>query len=307
MSSMGAPLANEAYSLDFGENVELLCLSLLGFHVQIRSEDPHALALLEMNYGGLRGSSGRADLTYTVSRETGSCSFVVVKNGQDLFVAADESDLIFFFEKDMTIELQRHRRDLYFVHSAALEFEGKAFMLVASSGTGKSTTAWALLHHGCRYLSDELGPVELRSLRVHPYPHAICLKRTPPPSYPLPHRTLYTSRTLHIPAERLPAEVCDEPMPLKAIFFLHRWPENTAPAVQTISRAEAGARLLANALNPLAHAGDGLDGALAISGRVASFNLFAADLSSTCALVKSTLQGLSPGVRERAFKPFLVS
>ena len=241
-----------------------------------------------------------ADLSYTVRRAKGTAAFSIVRENQKPLMASDDSELLFFFEKDLTIELQRLRCDLYFVHSAVLELAGKALMLVGESGSGKSTTVWALLHHGFRYLSDELAPVDLETLKVCPYPHALCLKNEPPTSYPLPKKTLYTSQTLHVPTENLPAGTTTVPIPLAAIFFLRCHAEASGPSVQPISRAEAGARLLAHALNPLAHPGNGLDGAIEIVRRTAQFKLSTADLPSTCSVVKDTLRGLSGDRCERA-------
>jgi hypothetical protein len=53
--------------------------------------------------------------------------------------------------------------------------------------------------------------------------------------------------------------------------------------------AEAAARLFAHALNPLAHAEEGLDGAVAIATRCPCFALHTADLPATCALMVRTL------------------
>jgi hypothetical protein len=195
----------------------------------------------------------------------------------------------------MTIELQKRRRDLYFVHSAVLEWAGKACLLVAASGSGKSTMTWALVHHGLRYLSDELAPIDLQTLEVHPYPHALCLKKEPPASYPLPARLLSSARACYIPPEQLPGGVNPCAIPLAALFFLRYSPETSRPAVRPLSRAEAAARLFANALNPLAHRGEGLDGALALVTRSACFALDTAELTATCALMTATLQRLLGG------------
>ena len=208
-------------------------------------------------------------------------------------VASDDGEFLFLFEKDMTIELQKIRRDLYFIHSAALEFSGKAFLLVAPSGGGKSTTTWGLLHYGFGYLSDELAPVRLDSMEVQPYPHAICLKKKPPKPYFLPDHTLYTSRTMHVPAKFLPGEIGRGPTPLVAIFFLRQSPESSAPTIEPITKAEAAARLFANALNALAHKGEGLDGVIKIARNTLCFELTIGDLAATCELVKNTSQGLS--------------
>jgi hypothetical protein len=172
-------------------------------------------------------------------------------------------------------------------------------MLVAASGSGKSTMTWALVHHGFRYLSDELGPIDLKTWKVCPYPHALCLKAATPASYPLPTKTLYTSRALYIPTEAIPSGVSRSSIPLAAIFLLRYCPGAFGPAVPPISRTEVGMRLFAHALNPLAHPGDGLDGAIAIATRSACFALATADLPDTCALVIATLQGLFPSAAKK--------
>jgi hypothetical protein len=103
--------------------------------------------------------------------------------------------LLFLFEKEMTVEIEKLRPDLYFVYAAVLALEHAAVMLVGESGSGKSTTTWASLHHGRRYFSDELGPLNLQTGEVYPHPHALCLKDVPPGPYPLPKNTLYTAHT----------------------------------------------------------------------------------------------------------------
>jgi len=295
-SLTGSPLIGEPFAKDPVSTVpDTLSLTILGRNIRVQCEDAEARTLLVANYGHMQGKLEAADLNYTVGRQKGSPAFFVRREGQEPLMASDNGEFLYLFEEDMEVELQRLRRDLYFVHSAALEFAGKAFMLVGTNRSGKSTITWALLHHGFHYLSDELGAVDLKTLEVHPYPHALCLKDEPPGSHPLPEKTLYTSRTLHIPVEDLPGGAGRDPTPLAAIFFLHYDPEASGPAIRPISKAEAGARLFVNVLNPLSHPGDGLDGAIKIATRSASFELFTADLPATCALVKSTLKGLFCG------------
>jgi hypothetical protein len=59
--------------------------------------------------------------------------------------------------------------------------------------------------------------------------------------------------------------------------------------VRPLSHAAATARLLANALNPLAHPAAGLDGALTLMAGVVPFELCSADLTATCALIIEAL------------------
>jgi hypothetical protein len=275
----------------------LLSLTVFDCPVTIQCEDADTRALLVANYGHLQGPLQRGGLRYLVSRPqrpSGALTFAIVKAGHAPLMAADAAAFLFLFEKDMTVALQHLRRDLYFVHAGVLTFRHRAFMLVGPSGRGKSTLTWALVHHGCRYGSDELAAIDLWTRDVWPYPHAICLKQEPPPAYPLPPKILRTAHTLHIPADCLPGGVDREPAPLIAAFFLQGRRETSPPTLQPLGKAAATAHLLANALNPLAHPEAGLDGALRLMAGMVPFALHAADLTATCTLVREALDRLAP-------------
>jgi hypothetical protein len=225
-------------------------------------------------------------LSYAVECTKASSS--VLRAGQPPLHWEDGDDLVFRLEKDLTVELQKWRPDLYFLHSAALEWNGKACLFAAEAGSGKSTTTWALLHHGFRYLSDELSPVDVDAMRVFPYPHALCLKRRPL-NYPLPTDTIDLGRTLHVPVGSLPSETITEPLPLGAVFLVKYRPDLAAPELRAISAAEAGARLYLTALNALSHPNRGLDAAVRIAEQVPCFAVDSAALPATCALIRSVL------------------
>jgi hypothetical protein len=270
---------------------QLLFLQILGCDVRIDCRDPDAVDLLLANYGRMQVStSDSLALEYTVSKGQNSLGYRIKRRRSAPLVAADDGEFLFLFEKDLTIELQKLRRDLYFIHAAALGFSDRVFLLVAASGQGKSTTTWALLHHGFQYLSDELAPLDLARLEVQPYPHAICLKKEPPQPYVLPDETLRTRSTLHIPASQLPNAPVSKPMPLAAVFFLECCPESIFPRLRPLGKAEAAARLFTQALNPLAHAEDGLAGAAFIAQNSPAFSLYAADIRLTCERIKQTLE-----------------
>ena len=129
-------------------------------------------------------------------------------------------------------------------------------------------------------------------IRDSPYPHALSLKNLPPSSYRLPRETIHTSRTVHVPVEALPGGIQRVPTCLAAIFFVSYRPDQEFPRVVSISRTEAAARLFANALNPLAHPNEGLDGVLEIATRCSSFELVTNDLPQTCAVVKQRMESL---------------
>jgi len=199
--------------------------------------------------------------------------------------AADLGDLLFQVEKAIILGLQRCRPDLLFIHAAALERDGAAWLLVGESGSGKSTTAWGLLHHGFSYLSDELAPVDLDTLEVFPYPHALCLKRRPPPPFSLPAATIDLGRTIHVPARSLPSAYRVDACALRAAVFVSHDRRVSEPVLRRLGTAEAAARLYVATLNALAHPARGLDAVLRVAGRASCFGLQVGDLERTCKLL----------------------
>jgi hypothetical protein len=270
---------------------DALSLSVLGQRVSFNLHGRELAALLTANFGAMAVPlhDEPADLNYSENHTGTEASFLLTRSDGPLLAADNPCDFLWCVEKDLTIELQKRRPDLFFVHSAAVEWHGGAYLLVAASGTGKSTTTWALLHHGFRYLSDELSAVDLHSLDVYPYAHALCLKRPPPAPYTLPDATLDLGRTLHVPACALPSGVSSRSRPLAGIFILTRDAQRDVPEIRSMGRAEAAARLYANALNPLAHPDWGLGAAAYIAESVPSFSLSLGELRATCALVGHTI------------------
>jgi hypothetical protein len=272
--------------------VTTLALNVLGRGVRIRCADPTAGALLSAAYGSMQGDSGAVDLEYTVSRPAGAKGgFQIERSGVSPIDAPDDGMLLALFDADLAVEIQRLRPDLYVVHAAVLTHGDGAVMLVARSGGGKSTLSWALLHHGLGYLSDELAPIDLATLDILPFPRALMVKRAPPASHPMTPNALKTARGFHVPAAALPSETVTRPARLRAIFFLHYAGETTRPSVRRLTAAEGAARLYANTLNPLAHPGEGLDGAVRITSARPCFELMTADLGSSCELLVATLKG----------------
>lgn len=268
--------------------MQVLTLDVLDRGVRIGCGDSAAWSLLSGTYGAMQGGRGRIDLEYTVRPGGVSGSFRIERGTPEPLVASDDGVMLALFDADLAVELQHLRRDLYFVHAAVLEYHDAAVMLVARSGGGKSTLSWALLHHGFRYLSDELGPVDLSTLDVLPYPRALMVKRMPPIPYPMTVG-VRTSRGIHVPAESMPGGVRQTPAPLAAVFFLDHRPAAPTPSVGRISPAAAAARLYANALNPLSHGGDGLDAAISIATARPCFELITANLAATCSVLTGAL------------------
>jgi hypothetical protein len=265
------------------------CFLILGQLVLIDCANPIVRALLTANFGSMPTDTvdGRPELRYMVNCTGFPHSFTIVREGHDPLTGEGLGDLLFSLEDDIIVELQKRRPDLLFLHSAAVEWKGKAYLFAAESGSGKSMTTWGLLRHGFRYLSDELSHVEPDSQVVFPYPRALCLKHPPPVSYPLPRHAIDFGRTIHIPAGSLAGASLWAPRAIGAVFLVRHHPGLDVPALRQLSLAEASARLYVTALNPLAHPNHGLDAVTRVAEHAPCFSLESADLSSTCALIRS--------------------
>ena len=268
-------------------------LSVVGIGVVIECAQQASHALLQAAFGGLRGAPHAGPersgaLRYeVVGPRPGSAGYVIRRDGQFAGCALDEAELLWLLDGDLAVEIQTRRCDLYFVHAAVLEWGGRAFMLVAESGAGKSVTAWAMLHESFGYLSDEVAPVDLDGITVHPYPRALCLKDDPG-SHAVPAGASRTATSIHVSTSDLPARVWLEPLGLAGMFFLHYEPRAPAPSLRPISPGEGAARLYANTLNALAHPGSGLEAAIRIAAACPCFSVTSAELRATAALLRRT-------------------
>ncbi len=61
-----------------------------------------------------------------------------------------------------------HQRDTPPLHASAVAVAGRSIAIAGDSGAGKSTTARALLNHGCRLLAEDQVIVDPSSRQLHP-------------------------------------------------------------------------------------------------------------------------------------------
>lgn len=268
-----------------------IALSLFDVPIRVQCTDDHMAHLIGHNFSAfMQAPNNAAVLRYQLGQsDTGL--FLLREDAGPEYHWSDltPGECLFLLEKDLTIELQKQRRELYFLHAAALRYNQHGLLLVGRSGGGKSTTCWGLLQHGCHYLSDELAPIDLQNLTIQPYPHALCLKTEPPAGYALPTTAVRTEATLHIPVTAMPNIPIMQPVTVSTVVFIeHVGPEHTATLSQ-ISSAEASALLYAQALNPLCHPSDGLDAAMGIAAQCRCLRMTTGELRASIELLLSGL------------------
>lgn len=258
--------------------------------VNVSVRDSYLRNILKQMYGVMetKAADKKADLEYIVEYDSNQDGMIVISRlNCEKMVTDDIGEFVFLFEKDMTIELQKIRSDLLFIHSAALEYKESGLLIVAPSGTGKSTTSWAMLNSGFNYLSDELAPLDLKTMNIDPYPHALCLKAVPP-VFDLPNEALHTNYTIHVPGMLCTNSKKPSSVKLKYIFYLEYDKGISDPVITPVSAAEASAKLYTNSLNILAHdVGDnGIKSAISVVKNVKCYSLRSNNLNRTCDAVK---------------------
>lgn len=265
-----------------------LFLELFKHLISVRCDHVTACTLIESVYSWTLSPALLAPaLEYLISYSPSTGLYSIARHNSDTIETPSKSDFIYYFEKDFTIELQKIVGDeFFFIHGAALERNNQVVVISGQSGAGKSTTTWALLHHGFHYLSDELTPIIPGSMEVLPFPHSICLKSTPPIPYALPESTLTLERTWHIPI--LKHQIHSLPnSALTTFIFLEYRQELKRTTLRKLEASESMVYIYQNALNQLAHPNDGLPAALQLANETDAYLLRFSNLDEAIRIFKS--------------------
>ncbi|MEZ5619615.1 MAG: HprK-related kinase A [Burkholderiaceae bacterium] len=97
-------------------------------------------------------------------------------DGRAPFKPLPASQAMAMLEWGLNWVISSHSHDHLVLHAAAVERGGRALVLAADPGSGKSTLCAALVHRGWRLLSDELALVSLQDGRIRPIARPISLK-----------------------------------------------------------------------------------------------------------------------------------
>lgn len=99
-----------------------------------------------------------------------------VASGQQHFRMSDQAQLVPVFEWGINWCVASYQHQYLAIHAAVLERNGKALIMPAPPGSGKSTLCAALMQEGWRLLSDEMCLVDLINGAIVPYVRPVSLK-----------------------------------------------------------------------------------------------------------------------------------
>ena len=172
------------------------------------------------------------------------------------------------------------------LHSAVVERNGRAMLLPASPGHGKTTLCAALVHRGWRLLSDEFWLVRPRDLRLVPVPRPMPLKnesieviRSFATAAEFGPVILGTRKgdVAHVKPPRDSIDRADDCVPPGWIVF-PRWKAGAGLSLSPTPRAEAFMHLVTNAFNYELLGETGFSAARSLMEQARCFRLVYSDL-----------------------------
>ena len=263
-----------------------LSLSIPPFVFRIRSDIPVVQEGLACLYGDcqvLDSDLGFADFHLSVmTRWRGMhrvCQFEM--DGFTPFTPLAYSEGFALLEWGMNWCVTGHAHNWLTLHSAVLENKGRAVLLPAPPGSGKSTLCAALMLHGWRLLSDEMALLDPLTGLVTPSPRPVSLKnqsielvrQLAPEAVigPVAHDTL-KGDVAHLKVSDASLERADEPaLPAWVVF-----PKYTAAAPLTLTTLPKSTSLLelaGNSFNQHIHGRAGFETLVKLVDRCDCFDL----------------------------------
>jgi hypothetical protein len=103
---------------------------------------------------------------------------IVEQDRPDLLLGTSRLALRSFVESWLESLASTRSPTFAFLHSGAVEVEGRVVLFPGRSCAGKSTLAAEFVKRGARYFSDDLVPID-RRLRAHPFPRPLGLRPSP--------------------------------------------------------------------------------------------------------------------------------
>ena len=126
-------------------------------------------------------------------------------------------------------------RHFLFIHAAAVEMEGRGYVLVGAPGAGKTSAAAVLVRHGAAYLSDEVALLDPKAGALYPFALPLAVKPwTAKATGPFPPARQVAAEDgvrYLFPSLRAPG-----PVPLDSMILLD--PASLAAAPAELPRAE---------------------------------------------------------------------
>jgi len=225
-------------------------LELLGVPVELASDDEEVRARLALCYERARAAgAGEGADPVRGSVERAGDAWLVRVSGRDDLTASDRTDAVRALNHELVHGVMRRAPELYFVHAAVVEHQGRGIVLPGLSQAGKSTLALALIGAGARLVSDELLAFDPARRRALAFPRALKIRDACTAYFPELHSGFRgTGEGRFLAFAALPDDsVCDATS-VDAVVA-PTWSGERPPALEPVSRGAALLDLTRSSLN----------------------------------------------------------
>lgn len=192
---------------------------------------------------------------------------------------------------NLVIALRAHH--LLMLHAAVVERGGRALVMPAEPGFGKTTLCAALACRGWRLFSDEFGMVRLTDKQLLPVPRPLALKnasvdliRSFSPAAEIGAVIPGTRKgdVAHLKAPQDAIERMQEPAPASLVVF-PRWQADAACRLERVSGVDAFMLVATNAFNYELLGEDAFDAVAALVRGAECYRLVYSDLDEAVAAI----------------------
>lgn len=294
--------ADDTSAIDDG----ILRFQIGDIHVSVQSDTDEFLEDFGSLYSGCRAGRLSSDRTVrmkvTSRRRTalGRKRYVISGDGEELFTDLRKVEVLPYLEWGINWRLLTTRTDHLLLHAATLAHKGRGVILAGGSGFGKSTLAAGLVSRGWTYLCDEFALIDPGTLKLHPFPKAICIKAgsfdiVKGLGLPLWRRRHYVKAFKgavgYIRPQDFAREKADAPCPIRYVIF-PKYAKGNEPRLYPMAPGRAGFALAGHALNRAAFGEKAVSILSDVVRRAECYGLESGPIDSTCDLLESVVSAV---------------
>ncbi len=227
--------------------------------------------------------------------------YVLSASGKEVFRGGNPVATMAFLEWFVINAVVKRNLTHIMLHASALAFGNTGVIFPASSGSGKTTIALALIAQGFQYLSDEVAMIDAEDLTLRPLPRGLAIRENafhllqslnkPPPSIGLYPQSPPTHFRYFNPTT-FTHQAAEKPVPVKHVIFLDKPTISINTHLKKIPKAQAVSQLLSCSFANRPLAEDNIAHCIKLSQRTDCYTLTGGNLQERVNAVLDVFHGL---------------